>query len=209
VLFWWIKWPLRILGLIVFGLVIYLVVSVVQVLTASRATQVPSAVSPAAAIVVMGESQSGKTLSADTTNRLEQALTLYEAKRAPVVIVAAPTSGPLGTNELELEIAYLEAQGLRGDHIERVIASDDPSALSGVKKLVGHTDGGKVILVSDPLNSMRLRSTASSDGLAPEISPGTPPDYGLWNDVGKVWNQALAVAVGRVIGFGQTGWATS
>lgn len=216
-----LKWPLRIVGLVVLGLVAYLVVSVVQVLTASQVSQLPSAVSPAAMIVVISPPGGSAKLTTDITNRLEQALTLYQARRAPIVAVTgsstpADHSGPLATTglpaattELGAEIRFLEQQGLPQAHIYEAYGASDPAALAAVAKVVGHEDGGRVILVADPLSSLRLRATASSKGLVPEISPASPPSRAFWTDVGEVWRQALALAEGRVLGFGSTGWASA
>lgn len=193
-----LRWAWKVAALVVFGLFVYLVITVVQVLGASEVPQVPSAVAPAAAIVLMSPSSSSAKLSADATARLEQALTLFQAHRAPTLMVTG-ADGPATT--AGQEVAYLEHQGVAASHVKVVGGSDDGAALAAVARLVGHDAGGRVIVVSDPLASLRLRATAASKGLHPEISPATPPAASFWTDVGQVWKQASMVAVGRVFGF--------
>jgi hypothetical protein len=209
-----LKWALKILALVVVALFVYLIISVVQVLGASDASQVPSAVAPAAAIVVITPPGSTATLSPDDTNRLEQALSLFTARppRAPMVVLTGAGCQPglsTGATLVAAETAYLEKQGMHASEIRTVTGCGDPAAMTSVDKLVGHADGGKVIIVADPLSSLRLRSIASGAGLTPEISPATPPSRSFWTDVGQVWRQASAVAFGRVLGFGSTGWAST
>jgi uncharacterized SAM-binding protein YcdF (DUF218 family) len=193
-----LRWAWKAAALVVFGLFVYLVVSVVQVLGASEVPQVPSAVKPAAAIVVMSPSGGTSKLSADDTARLQQAITLFQAHRAPTLMVTG-ADGP--TTTAGREVLYLEQQGVAAGHIKVVGGSDDAAALAAVARLVGHDAGGRVIVVSDPLASLRLRATAAEKGLRPEISPATPPAASFWTDVGQVWRQASMVAVGRVFGF--------
>jgi uncharacterized SAM-binding protein YcdF (DUF218 family) len=211
-----VKWVLKIAALAALALFVYLVISVVQVLGASEVPQVPSAVADAASIVVISPPGHTSTLSTDDVNRLEQALSLFTARKAPMVVLTGGTAtgavaadGPPPTTEVGAEVQFLEKQGLKAVSIDQVAGSDDPSSMAALKKLVGHADGGKVIIVADPLSSLRLRATAAGAGLSPEISPATPPASSFWNDVSQVWRQASAVAFGRVFGFGSTGWAST
>jgi hypothetical protein len=216
-----LKWSLRVVGLAVVATFIYLVISVIQVLTASQVSQLPASVEGAAAIVVMSPPGGSGKLSTDLVNRLEQALSLYEAHKAQIVVVTGANGAtgltdpvsvqgvPAASTEVGAEIRFLEQQGMLPTHIYQAGGTDDMGGLAGVKTIVGHEDGGKVIIVADPLSSLRLRATAAADGLVPEISPGTPPSAGFMNDVGQVWKQASAVALGRVLGFSSTGWAST
>lgn len=211
-----VKWALKVLAIAVVGLFVYLVISVIQVLGASEASQLPSAVADAAAIVVVSPPGHTTTLSTDDVNRLEQALSLFQAHKAPMVVLTGGfDTGPVGaaglppTTEIGAEVQFLEKQGLQAVHIFQAAGSDDPSSMASVAKLVGHAGGGRVIIVADPLNSLRLRAIASDHDLSPEISPASPPAKSFWTDVGQVWRQASAVAVGRVFGFGSTGWAST
>ena len=195
------------------GAFIYVVVAVVQVLLASKTSQVPANVPVSSAIVVVGPPGSNGSSGA-VVNRLEQALTLFQAKRAPLIIVTGISSATggsaasaAGAGQLQNESHFLQQQGLQAKFIKQVEGATDSGVLAGVEKIVGH--GAKVIIVSDPLSSLRLRGIASSAGLTPEISPGTPPSTGFLTDVGRVWQQAAAVAEGRVLGWGSSGWAST
>jgi uncharacterized SAM-binding protein YcdF (DUF218 family) len=197
---------------VVIAAFLYVVATVVQVLLASKSSQVPSAVPVSAAIVVLGPPGSNGA-TGSVVNRLEQGLTLFQAKRAPMIIVTGTSTasggGSTGPSELKSEVKFLEQQGLQAKYIRQVTGTDDSTVLTAVARIVGRADGGRVIIVSDPLSSLRLRGTASSAGLTAEISPGTPPSTGFLTDVGHVWTQALAVAEGRVLGWGSSGWAST
>jgi uncharacterized SAM-binding protein YcdF (DUF218 family) len=194
-----LKWTLRALLVVVLGVFVYLVVTVIQVLAASQASQTPSSVAEAKAVLVMGE-PTKPDLSKDVVNRLEQALSLYTAKRAPLIVIPGASGGVL-QEQAALEIRFLEQQGLARSHIELVGGTDDASVLSSAAKLLGRTGTPRVILVSDPLDALRLRASATAAGLTGEISPATPPPTGFFTDVGSVWRQATTVAAGRVFGF--------
>jgi uncharacterized SAM-binding protein YcdF (DUF218 family) len=198
-------------AIIVVGLLCFVVVSVVQVIMASEVSQDPSAVQPAAAIVVLGEPTPNGAVPADLRSRLEQALVLLQAKRASRIIVTGATTPGGKETEATVEATFLVKQGVSPSQIVQIAAINDPGALSAIKALALPSVGGHetVILVSDPLDGLRLRATAAADGLVPEISPATPPARGFWTDVGAVWTQAVAVSEGRVRGFGSTGWASS
>jgi hypothetical protein len=218
---WVLRWSVRAVVLAVVAIFIYLVISVIQVLTASQVSQLPASVETAAAIVVMSPPGGSGKLSTDLVNRLEQALSLYEAHKATIVVVTGANGAtglsdpvsvqgvPAASTEVGAEIRFLEQEGMLPTHIYQAGGTDDTSGLAGVKTVVGKTDGGRVIIVADPLSSLRLRATAAADGLVPEISPGTPPSAGFMSDVGQVWKQASAVALGRVLGFSSTGWAST
>ena len=193
-----LKWTLRALLVVALGVFVYLVITVIQVLAASQASQTPSSVAEAKAVLVMGE-PTKPDLSKDVVNRLEQALSLYTAKRAPLIVIPGASGGVL-QEQAALEIRFLEQQGLARSHIELVGGSDDTSVLSSTARLMGRGTP-KVIIVSDPLDALRLRASATAAGLTGEISPATPPPTGFFTDVGSVWRQATTVAAGRVFGF--------
>lgn len=204
----------RTIGLILLGAFVYFAVSVVQVLAASRSSQQPSAVAKTTYIVVMGENTLDKPLSKDAKNRLDQAMSLYQAGRGKKVVIGvsncsdcSPTSARSG-KPAGLEASFLQKQNLPGADLIELKATDDDGLLSSVAVLIGK-GSRSVIIVSDPLDGLRLRATAASHGLAPEMSPATPPGSGILGDAGTIGQQALAVAIGRVFGFSSTGWASS
>ena len=74
----------KLISLVVFAAVVYVVVCGVQVVNASRLSTAPDSVGPAVAIVVLGEPVA-RADSADLTSRLRQAALLYRSGRAPSV----------------------------------------------------------------------------------------------------------------------------
>ncbi len=143
-----VKWALKLVVLVVVGVFVFVVVSVGQVLSASEVSQEPSAVGAAQAIVVMGEPTPGGVASADLASRLEQALSLYRAGKAPVIVVtggvspgsagAAGSAGPAASagsrlTEAAVEARFLEQQGLGAGHVVQVPGANDPAAFSMVE----------------------------------------------------------------------------
>jgi hypothetical protein len=210
-------WLWKVVIVLVAALIAYLVVSVVQVLEASGASQNPQSLGPARAIVVLGAPSAGGKLSADLRARLEQALTIYQAQRAPIVIVPVPSIAASADSSGGPEVLYLEKAGLAPAHIEEVVGTNDYTTLAAVATRLGKCSGCKsgsrsnpvVIIVADPLDDLRLRATASSLGLTPETSPCSPAKKSFFGELGAVWQQASAVAEGRVFGFGDTAWASN
>jgi hypothetical protein len=207
----------RVVGVVLLGLFVYFAISAVQVLAASRASQQPNQVAKTTYVVVAGEHESVQAPSSDTKARLDQALSLYQSGRAKKIVIGvtncascgAGAAAVLSGQPIGAEAKFLEKQGLPATRIVEVKAPDDDALLSSVAAVIGHHGSTAVIIVADPLDDLRLRATAASHGLTPEISPATPPGSGFLSDAGTIGQQAMAVAVGRVFGFSMTGWASN
>jgi uncharacterized SAM-binding protein YcdF (DUF218 family) len=192
--------------LVVVGLFVYFAVSVVQVLSAARVSQEPYAVGRTTFIVVMGEHANTSSVSVDTEARLAQAMTLFDADSGRRILIGVlPESGRTGGGAAR----FLEKQGLPARDLTVVTATSDDSLLAMVRRVVGDRRPTPVIIVTDPLDDLRLRGDAASYGLTPEISPASPSSTGLFGDILTTGQQAWAVALGRVFGFSTTGWASS
>jgi hypothetical protein len=208
---------LRVLGVVLLGLFVYFAISAVQVLAASKASQQPAEVAKTTYIVVVGEHESTEALSKDMKARLDQALSLYQSGRGKKIIIAVTNCASCGTGADAVvpgpphgkAATFLEMQSLPAKRLVEVRAGDDDALLASVAALIPRRGSHAVIIVSDPLDDLRLRGTAASHGLAPEMSPATPPSSGVLSDAGAIGQQAFAVAIGRVFGFSLTGWASN
>jgi len=190
--------------LVVLAAVVLLVTSAVQVVTASRASPATSAVGPASAVIVVGTSTGRHQATGDLRARCAQALVLWRSHRASVVITTGGPSSPGAPTEASLAAKWLLGQGLPRRDLERVPNANLGAALATIAKRYGKAAGHRTILVGAPLQVFWLRGLAAGEGLDAQVSPVTAAKGGLMTDVRQVWFQALAVGLGRVVGFDNT-----
>ncbi len=197
------RWFRRVIYLVVLVLFVYFAVTSVQVVIASRTPLPFDRVKPAAAIVVIG-APTGATISDNLQLLCEQALSLWRAGRAHTIITTGASSGSGAPTESSVAAAYLEHHGVK--HVTMVPLGQIPSQISFVAKLLPKSGGGRVILLSDPLQTKWLDDLAASAGLHAQIAAAPSPKGSFLHDLGTVWGQTLAVGIGRVVGYQHTGW---
>ena len=190
--------------LVVFAAVVLLVISAVQVLTASRASPATSAVGPASAVIVVGTPTGSQQATGDLKARCAQALVLWRAHRASVVITTGGPSTPGAPTEASLAASWLLAQGLPRRDLQRVANPNLGAAFASIAKRYGKAAGHRTILVGAPLQVFWLKGLSSAEGLDAQVSPVSASRPGLMTDVRQVWFQAVAVGLGRVVGFDNT-----
>jgi hypothetical protein len=200
-----IRWTFRLISLVVLGAIVYVVVSGVQVVDASHLPTAVTGVGPAQTIVVLGAPVQGSQPGADLSGRLQQALLLYEAKRAPAIIVTGPPTTSGTSSVGAVSTAWLTRQGVPKSKVTTVSASNAASGLGAVSEMLGR--GAQVIVVTDAIDSLWTRGVASSDGLVADISPAFGSEKTVFTEIGPLWRQATGVAVGRAIGYGRATWA--
>ncbi|MHB1509598.1 MAG: YdcF family protein [Acidimicrobiales bacterium] len=198
------RWFRRLIYIAVFAAVVYLVVTSAQVVVASRSTLAPAQANKASAIVVIGSATGPGPLSSDMKLRCEEAVALYRAGRAHTVIATGASAAPGAPSEAAASERCLRSFGLR--HVTRVPLSEVPAQLGFVAGLIGPAGNRHVILVADPLQTKWLEDVASSEGLNAQVVAVPAPRGSFWADVGTIWDQAAAVALGHVIGYKNTGW---
>jgi hypothetical protein len=198
------RWFRRLVYLLVVLAFIYLVVTSIQVVTASRISGSPSAVTPADAIVVIGSATSPSGISADLKARCQQAAALFAIHKAPLVITTGGPAAAGDPSEATIAQAYLRDHGVA--KVEVVGAPRVPAQLAEVASLLPTGGARTVILVADPLQTKWLRGVAAAEKLTAEVSPGPAPKGSFWGALGVVWSQSVAVALGRVVGYQHTGW---
>ncbi len=133
---------------------------------------------PADAIVVLGAAQYGGRPSPVLRSRLDHALGLYKAGRAPrVVLTGGRRPGDL-ISEAAAGRRYLVRRGIPNDHI--LLESTGRTSLASMQGAadVLRTQGDslaarrpRVLLVSDPFHMLRLDVLARMQGLRPLSSP--------------------------------------
>jgi hypothetical protein len=192
------RWPLKVMmklaSLVVLAVVVYVIVSGVQVILGARIPQGTKALSPAATIIVLGSSLDQSPLSADLSNRLQEGLKCFNDHLAPSITVTGAGM-----------VAQLELDGVAKKDIQMVSGSNTAAQLQVAAADVGA--GQKVIIVTDAMDAYWVRGTAVHYGLRPQIAPALSSERPFYDQLGTVLSQASAVAVGRVFGFERASWA--
>ena len=198
------RWFRRLVYLVVLAVFVYLVVTSAEVVIASRTSLTLPEVKPAAAIVVIGSATGAGALSADLRLRCEEAVSLSRLGRAHTVITTGPSARAGAPTEALAAARYLESHGVKD--VKMVALSEVPSQLSSVAALLPRSADGRVILVADPLQTKWLEEVAGAVHLHAQIVAIPAPKATFWRDVGTIWSQSLAVGLGRVVGYENTGW---
>lgn len=179
----------------VLALVGYLVLTFVQVLSASRDDdRVRSD-----AIVVLGAAQYDGTPSPVLRQRLDHALDLYrDGVAGRIVLTGGKQAGDRFT-EAYAGYRYLTGRGVPGDDL--LVVTDGSSTWDSLRaaERVLHREGlDRVTLVSDSYHSRRLLGVAGEVGLDAGVSPS-----GAAPTVPELLRETGLVALGQVIGYGR------
>ncbi len=190
-----IRWGLRIIGLLGVVLALYLVVTFVQVLSASRSDDRATT----DAIVVLGAAQYDGTPSPVLRQRLDHALALYQDGVAPKIMLTGAKQPGDRFTEAFAGYRYLAGKGVPEDDL--MIVDDGNStwdSLAAAKRVLVDLGAQQVTLVSDSYHSRRLEGVARELGLEAGVSPtGAAPT------IQELLRETGLVAVGQVIGYGR------
>lgn len=192
------RWFRRLVYLVVLVAFVYLAVTSAQVVIASRSTVAFAQVKPAAAIVVIGNDTSSGVLTGDLKLRCEEAVSLYRAGRARRVLTPTDTSG------ISAVATCLRASGIHA--ISLLPPAKIPGQLHAVAGLLPSSAKGDVIVVADPLQTKWLQKLATAENLHAQVVTVPAPKGSFWGDIGTIWGQSVAVALGRIVGYQNVGW---
>jgi uncharacterized SAM-binding protein YcdF (DUF218 family) len=154
------------------------------------------------AIVVLGAAQYNGTPSPLLASRLDHAFALYQQGLAPLVVV---TGGKLPADrftEADSEAKYLMERGVPEAAILREESGRTSwDSLGGVASMLRERGLRRVLLVSDPFHSMRIRGMAGELDLDAYVSPTrTSPIRGM-AAFRRMLKEAAGVGVARIIGW--------
>lgn len=192
-----VRITLRVGGLVVIGLVVYLGVTFLQVWNASNQT----AEEQTQAIIVLGAAQYDGRPSPVLSARLDHAVELYEAGVANTIVVTGGKQD--GDRFTEAAAGY---QHLRNAGIPEMAILREEQGLNTWEQLAAATrvlrarDMRGAVLVSDDYHAYRLDRIAQELGLQAQVSP-VDPKLSARGRVKAMTRETVAVAVGRVIGF--------
>ncbi len=154
------------------------------------------------AIVVMGAAQYDGTPSPQLAARLDHVVELWGQGLAPLVVVTGGNLPGDRFTEAEASADYLIDAGVPADAIlSEDEAHNSYDSLVGVRDLLVSQGLTRVLLVSDPFHSLRIRLVAQELGLVAYVSPTPTSTVTGGRNVAKEMKEAAGIALGRIIGF--------
>jgi uncharacterized SAM-binding protein YcdF (DUF218 family) len=180
--------------------VLYYVVTFVQVWWAARHDDTR----PSEAIVVLGAAQFNGRPSAVFRARLDHAADLYRRRVAPTIVVTGGKQVGDQFTEATSGATYLHGKGVPDAAILRETTSRTSwESLAAAARVLQNRGEKKVVLVSDPFHSLRIRSIANELGLDAVTSPTRNSPISGLDEWRRFLSEALRVAAGRILGFGR------
>jgi uncharacterized SAM-binding protein YcdF (DUF218 family) len=194
-----LRFIIRVVSFIITLVLVYLVVTAVQVWLTGRRYE-PR---PAGAIVVMGAAQYDGVPSPDLASRLDEAEILWRQHYADeIMVTGSKQPGDLFT-EAQASDRYLIAAGIPSDEILQAGGNDTWESLSqAAPKLLARGDR-TVLMVTDPFHEDRSMAIASSLDLIPYPTPTHTSPITGFSTVPYYAKETVGVALGRIIGFGR------
>lgn len=156
------------------------------------------------AIVVLGAAQYDGAPSPVLRSRLDHAIELRQQGIADVIVVTGGNRPGDRTTEASASADYLLANGVPDGSIRREVdGTNSWQSLAAAARFLREEDLLDVVLVSSPYHALRTEAIAEEVGLRGRASPATRSPEGLASQAGNLGREALAVGIGRVIGFGR------
>ena len=201
-----IRLAIRIVVTIITAIVVYFAVTFVQIwLTGHQHSS-----GDAQAIIVFGTTEDNGTPSPELAARLDEAILVFRAHRAPLIAVTGGSRPGDHYTEAGVSATYLEHHGVPTKDIIVGGGDDTWQNVSSVAKTLTSRGVVHVITVTDPFHEYRAMAIASSQGFVPMPSPVTDSPtikHDLWRYYLK---ETLDVGVGRIIGYGRlSSWTTA
>ena len=195
------RWPRRVLvavGALVAGAIAYVGICYLQVWSTGRTDQAR----PVDAIVVMGAAQYDGRPSPQLAARLDHVVELWGEGLAPKVVGTGGNLPGDRFTEAEASADYLIDHGVPADAIVREEQGHSSwESLENAAPLLENAGAERILLVSDPFHSLRIRLIAEELGFEAYTSPtSTSPVSGMSSRTREAM-EALGVALGRIIGF--------
>lgn len=201
-----LRLAMKIVSAILTLVVLYFAVTFVQIWLTGRTHSTASA----QAILVFGTAEDNGKPSQELRARLDEALAVYRAGRAPWIAVTGGNRPGDVYTEAGVSATYLEAHGVPKPYIIVGGGDDTWQNVKSVARQLKAHHLYSVITVTDPFHEDRAMANASSQGFSPIPSPveNSPTvKNSLWRYYLK---ETVAVGVGRIIGYGRmSSWSTS
>jgi len=154
------------------------------------------------AIVVMGAAQYDGRPSPQLQARLDHVVDLWDRGVAPIVVVTGGNQPGDRFTEAEASADYLVDRGVDASSIlQEDQGRSSWQSLETVAAMLDSIGVQRVLMVSDPYHSLRIRLMAEELGLTAFVSPTrTSPVQGA-TAFAKEIKEAAGISIGRIIGF--------
>lgn len=192
-----LRFVLRMVTLVVIVVLIYLMVTAVQVWLTSRRYEPQRA----GAIVVMGAAQYNGVPSPDLAARLDEAGLLWHQGYATTIMVTGYKEPGDRYTEAEASEIYLVHAGIPAADILEAGGNDSWQNLSEAAPALLVRGDTTVLIVTDPFHEARSLAIASSLHLDPWPTPTRTSPITGWSSVPYFAKETVGVALGRIIGF--------
>jgi uncharacterized SAM-binding protein YcdF (DUF218 family) len=197
-----IKLVLRIVSLVLTVIVLYFAVTLVQVWLTSRQYDAHQA----GAILVMGAAQYNGVPSPDLASRLDEALTLFKAGDAHLIMLTGgKESGDVYT-ESQAGSRYLESRGVPASDILEAGGNDSYENISDAAPQLTAKGVATVLVSTDPFHEDRSMAILSTFHFTPSPTPTKDSPIRGWATVPYFLKEALGVGLGRIIGYNHLEW---
>jgi uncharacterized SAM-binding protein YcdF (DUF218 family) len=186
-------------GLLAFVLLfVYLAVTFAQVWMASRRDEARRS----DAIIVLGAAEYNGSPSPVLAARLDHAIDLYDQHIAPVIVVTGGKQPGDRFTEAGASANYLHQHSIPDAAILRETTGRTSwESLEAAARFLENRNMKRVVLVSDPYHSARIKAIAHEVGLDAVTSPTrTSPIKGT-AALKRMFGETLRVAAGRIFGY--------
>jgi uncharacterized SAM-binding protein YcdF (DUF218 family) len=197
-----LRWALRLALFFLAAIVLYFGVTLVQVWLTSRNYD-PH---PAGAILVMGAAQDNCTPTLDFRARLDQALTLYRAGYAHLIVVTGSKQPGDRCTESQSGAMYLESKGVPVRDILEAGGSDSYANIADAQKELAARNVRAVLVTTDPFHEDRSMAIASALALVPSPTPTQSSPIRGWATVPYFLKETVGVGFGRILGYNHLEW---
>ena len=189
---------LQSLGITVLIAAVYFLVSLVQVWNTGRSADRQ----PVEAIVVLGAAQYDGRPSPQLQARLDHALELWNLNLASYIVVTGGKQEGDRFTEAATSRKFFESRGVASDLIfEENSGTTTYASLFAVSQIASERKISRVLIVSDPFHVLRAKLIAQEVGLIAFASPTRSSVVRGGAAFRRNLQEAVGVAVGRIVGF--------
>ena len=189
---------LQSLGVTVLIAAVYFLVSLLQVWNTGRSADRQ----PVGAIVVLGAAQYDGRPSPQLQARLDHALELWNLNLASYIVVTGGKQEGDRFTEAAASRKFLESNGVASDLIfEENSGTTTYASLFAVSQVARDLKIARVLIVSDPFHLLRAELIANEVGLSASSSSTQSSVIRGGDAFRRNLQEAVGVAVGRIVGF--------
>ena len=192
------RWGVKIVSLLVALVVLYVGVTFVQVVLASRRDETRKV----DAVVVFGAAQYNGRPSPVLKARLDHAADLYHRGFADTVVVTGGRQPGDQFTEATASARYLATRGVPDSSIVRETQGHNSwQSLAAAARILQQRGDETVLLVSDPFHNLRIGAMGDELGLRASVSPTKSSPIRGWSVLSYLGKETVAVAAGRIVGY--------